>query len=39
MEGLPQFTEGVQIIPIDHVEEFLRHIFPERFSTSWSVAN
>ena len=39
MEGLPQFTEGVQIIPIDHVEEFLRHIFPERFSASWSVAN
>lgn len=40
MDNLPQFTEGLQIVPIDHVVEFLSHIFHKKFlEPVWSVAN
>lgn len=40
MDNLPQFTEGVQIVPIDHVAEFLSQIFEGEFpSQAWSIAN
>lgn len=40
MDNLPQFNEEVQIVPIDHVTEFLSQIFQQEFpSRSWSVAN
>lgn len=40
MDNLPQFTDDVQIVPIDHVEEFLAQIFSREVpSKPWSVAN
>ncbi len=40
MDNLPQFNEELQIVPIDHVTEFLSRIFQEEFpSRPWSVAN
>jgi len=40
LDNLPSITEGVQIVPIDHVAEFLSQIFEMDVpSTPWSVAN
>jgi len=40
MDNLPQFTDDVRIVPIDHVEEFLAQIFSREVpSKPWSVAN
>lgn len=35
MDNLPQFIEGLKIVPIDHVAEFLTYIFESDFSDSW----
>ncbi len=40
MDNLPQFTEEIQIVPIDHVAEFLAQIFQKEFPPKpFSVAN
>ncbi|NMB02855.1 MAG: ATP-dependent protease, Lon family [Firmicutes bacterium] len=39
LDNLPRFTEGVQVIPIEHVAEFLCHIFPGEFQDCLSIAN
>lgn len=40
LDNLPQFIEGVEIVPIEDAAEFLNHIFQRGFpEPSWSVAN
>lgn len=38
LDNLPKYTEDVEIVPIDHVADFLEEIFRESFTGSWSVA-
>lgn len=39
--GLPRFVDGMEIVPIDSVTEFLGQIFPRKFQgqAPWSIAN
>jgi len=41
LDNLPQTVEGVEIIPVEHVLDFLQEIFPQGFQAkpAWPLAN
>lgn len=40
MDNIPQVVEGIKVVPIDHVCEFLSVIFPDAFPKArWPLAN